>query len=253
MLDPDLVGGIADLAPGRLAHCLPGPALLVGLSQLDPDHFARPASDTHVSNLDYIDTARVNLDGSYEDYWASRGKNLRHNMNRQRNRLKRDGVIMKLERLSEAADMARAVADYGDLESAGWKQQAESAVHRDNAQGRFYADMLAAFAARGEALVLRLFYDDRLVASDLCLLRDQTLIILKTSYDETTKSTSPAHLMRHEMVKQAFADGDIKRIEFYGPAQDWHRRWTDDIRGLYHVNLYRWPLIKWLHERRQQG
>lgn len=251
VLDPTLIGGLEGLADGSLAQRLPGPALMIGLSQLDPAFIARPDDGERVQGLDYIDTARVTLADRYEDYWAARGKNLRHNMKRQRNRLERDGVTMRLERLTAAADMARAVEDYGALESAGWKQEAASAVHIDNAQGRFYRDMLTAFAGRGEALVLRLFYDETLVASDLCLLRDRILIILKTSYDETTKSTSPAHLMRHEMIKQAFDEGDIGCIEFYGPAQDWHRRWTDDVRGLYHLNLYRWPLLKRLHQRRR--
>ena len=253
VLDPMLVPDIGGLAPQELARSLPGPALLIGLSQLDPAFLPRPPADSCLEDLDYIETARITLAGDYESYWASRGKNLRHNMKRQRNRLKRDGVTMRLERLTAPQDMARAVADYGALESAGWKQAAESAVHRDNAQGRFYIAMLTAFAEQGEALVLRLFYDEQLVASDLCLLRDGILIILKTSYDESVESTSPAHLMRHELIMQAFSDGDIRCVEFYGPAQDWHRRWTDEIRGLYHLNLYRWPAVRWLHRRRQRA
>lgn len=78
VLDPSLVAGIDALAPGALARRLPGPALLIGLSQLDPDYLARPRGQARALDLDYIDTARVALSGSYEDYWAARGKNLRH-------------------------------------------------------------------------------------------------------------------------------------------------------------------------------
>ncbi len=48
-------------------------------------------------------------------------------------------------------------------------------------------------------------------------------------------------------VKDAFRTGEIERIEFYGPAQDCHLRWTDDVRTMYHLNYYRSALILRLH------
>ena len=149
--------------------------------------------------------------------------------------------------------MAAAVADYASLETAGWKGEMGSAVHAEDAQGRFYKKMLSAFAERGEAVVYRFFYGDRLVATDLCINRDKTLFILKTTHDETEKGTSPAHLMRYEVVREGFHTGTIKRIEFYGPAKDWHLRWTDDTRRLFHVNVYRSRLLGAWHRRNRRG
>jgi hypothetical protein len=28
-------------------------------------------------------------------------------------------------------------------------------------------------------------------------------------------------------------------VEFYGPLMEWHTRWTDRARDIYHVNFYR--------------
>jgi hypothetical protein len=53
--------------------------------------------------------------------------------------------------------------------------------------------------------------------------------------------------MRHEAYTRVFAEEAVERIEFYGRAMDWHRKWTDDIRTMYHVNIYPWPIFKPLH------
>ena len=244
MIDPEI-----EIYPlmGSLLSALPGAVMLVGLSQVDPDHLARPEPSKRLATFDYIHTARIEIAGSYESYWAARGKNLRHNMKRQRNRIAREGRTTRLEMLRDPPQMRTAVADYARLESSGWKEAAASAVHPDNAQGRFYTKILSNFAEGGEAVVYRFFYDDQLVASDLCLLRGKVLTILKTTHDESQKGTSPAHLMRHEVIKNAFRTGEIERIEFYGPAQDWHLRWTDDVRTMYHLNYYRSAPILRLH------
>lgn len=47
--------------------------------------------------------------------------------------------------VTDPAGVAAALADYGALESAGWKAGTGTAIHPDNAQGRFYRRMLEAF------------------------------------------------------------------------------------------------------------
>jgi hypothetical protein len=66
---------------------------------------------------------------------------------------------------------------------------------------------------------------------------------LKTTYDETIKGLSPALLLRQEAYQKLFDEGRIRRIEFYGRLMDWHKRWTDRSRTLYHVNCYRSALV----------
>ena len=79
---------------------------------------------------------------------------------------------------------------------------------------------------------------------DLCVESGNVLVVLKTTYDEKVKVVSPATLMRHEIVSRLFEEGRITRVEFYGKAMEWHLRWTNDLRLLYHVNRYRWSGIK---------
>lgn len=238
-------------ALASLLRALPGLPLLVALTQQDPERTPRSAAGGTIDTLDYITTPRIAVAGSFDDYWAARGKNLRQNVRTQYSRLAREGVATRLEILTEPADMARAVRDYARLESAGWKGTAATAVRGDDAQGAFYSEMMGRFAATGEAMACRYFLGDKLAASDLCLLAGGTFILLKTAYDQSFAGLSPAQLMRHEVFRRLWESGACHRIEFFGRVADWHRRWTEETRVMYHLNCYRWPGLASRHRARR--
>jgi CelD/BcsL family acetyltransferase involved in cellulose biosynthesis len=236
-----------------LVRALPGFVLLVGLSQCDPFLLARPVDTAHETGSDYIDTARISIAGDFDTWWNSRGKNLRANLKKQRNRLAGAGVATRLEVWRAPEQMAQAVADYGRLESTGWKGRAGTAVAAGNEQGRFYQAMLETFCAQGRGSVYRYWFGEELVAMDLCIEDGDCIVILKTAYDESVpKHYSPALLMREEACRRLFEDGRIRRIEFYGKVMEWHTRWTDEVRTMYHLNHYRWPVLGYLHGVRRR-
>lgn len=228
-----------------------GPALRLGVSQLDSRYVPRPGGEGVLGTLDYMETPWVELDGSFDAYWASRGKNLRTNMRRQREKLAGQGVEARMEVLTDAARMPGAVRDYASLESRGWKAAGGTAVSEDHPQAAFYVAMLERFAVMGMARVYRYWFGDRLVASELCLHDGAELIILKTTYDESTAPLSPASLLRQDMFEALFADGRTNRVEFYGPLKDWHTRWTPLHRPVYHANVYRIQTVKRINEFRR--
>jgi hypothetical protein len=225
-----------------LARSLPYSCQLVSATQLDPDIVPRPSPGKRLSTLDHIETARVTVSGTFDEYWSNRGKNLQNNMKRQRNRLAREGVETRLEWLRSTADIGAAVDAFGDLESRGWKAAQGTALHPSNAQGRFYRTLLEYYCSRGEASALQYYYNDALVASDLCLHRDGVLVLLKTTHDEAQKTTSPSYLSRQESMRRLFDRDGFRRIEFYGRVMEWHTRWSTEFRLLYHVNYFRFAL-----------
>jgi CelD/BcsL family acetyltransferase involved in cellulose biosynthesis len=226
-----------------LQAALPWSCVVFSLMQQDPDLTPRPADNGRLRTVDYIRTARIAVEGTFDDYWKARGRNLRKNLKRQRNGLARDGIATRLETLERPEDVADAIALYGRLESASWKASEGTAIHPDNDQGRYYRTMLESFCRRGEGRIYKYWYGDQLAAMDLCIHRHGVLIILKTTYDETIEGSSPAMLMRQEAFEQIFADGRFKRIEFYGRVMDWHTKWSDDIRTLFHANCARWAAL----------
>jgi CelD/BcsL family acetyltransferase involved in cellulose biosynthesis len=231
-----------------LLPALPGVAAVVAITQQDPDIVPRPADNARLRTLDYIDTARVVVGGTFDAYWAARGKNLRTNVKRQRAKLDADRVVVELDVVDTPGRVGSAIADYGRLESAGWKATGGTAVATGSTQGRFYARVFESFCAAGKGRIYRFLVDGKVAAMDLCIEDAGVVVVLKTAYDETLKAVSPATLMRHEYFRQLFDAGTVNRIEFYGKVMEWHRRWTDEIRTLYHVNGYRAGWVRKAHE-----
>lgn len=241
------------LAPGipleravtNLGTALPATWLAIGITQLDAHVHPMPASNATSISSPYIQTAWVEIEGTFESYWESRGKNLRQNARKQRRKLVEESIAPRLAVLKDPADVAAAIAEYGVLESAGWKAGGGTAIHPDNPQGKFYRAMLENFCAAGRGRIYRYCFNEQPVAFDLCIENADTLVVLKTAYDErVNKALSPSTLMREEAFQQIWTEGQIRRVEFFGKIMDWHKRWTDNSRDLYHLTRFRWGWLK---------
>lgn len=222
-----------------LAATQPPWRLVLSLTQQDPDLLARPEDSAKLVTSDYIETARITICTSWSDYWQARGSNLRQNIRKAKNRLEKAGMQFELRTLTAESEMSEAVRIYGEIESRSWKASEGTAVSPDNDQGRFYADLLRSFSRRGKVRCYQLLIDGQVAATDLCVLGDEEIVILKTTFNEQYKEFSPAFLMREAAFSRLFEDDQCKRIEFYGRLMEWHTRWTDETRLMYHTTLFR--------------
>ncbi|MBP6354413.1 MAG: GNAT family N-acetyltransferase [Nitrosomonas sp.] len=238
------------LCRGPLGFCL-----AVSLTQLDPKLCSREPDTSDSESIDYIETGWIDIESTFEDYWSARGKNLRQNMKKQRNKLAAEGLETRLYARVSVTDMAGAIARYGEIESIGWKSGRGTAIHPDNEQGRFYRALFEQAADKNEAIVYEYLFGDRVVAMNLCLVRAGVLIVLKTTYDESISSAySPAFLLSQDQLMNLFGERKIHRLEYYGRLMDWHTKWTDKKRTLFHTTAYRLPVIKRLaHWRRDKA
>jgi len=225
-----------------LANALPGLTLAIGITQQDPALLPRPNVTSRLTSLDYITTAKLHIPRDFGEYWKSRSKNVRQNVNRARNRLVKQGIDPTFEVISDADRMESMVGLYGTIESEGWKSETGTAVAGNNAQGLFYTELLQLLAP-GRAEIWRYRYNDDTVAMDLCLKQDDYLLILKTTYDENWNRYSPAFSMHVDGIEH-YSNSDLKSFEFYGPTMDWHRKLTDQTRTMYHLNWYRFGFLK---------
>jgi hypothetical protein len=234
---------LSSLLPG-LCQRLPGLAIAIGAAHQDPDIYSRPEDSPSLLTLDYIRTCRIPFKGAFNDYWETCSKNLRRNVRRQFNKLNRLGVTSRFEELNNAADIGRAIEEYGRLESSGWKSEHGTAVHPDNVQGKFYRTVLERFCAKDRGAVYQYRFDGAVVAMDLCIKGRGMLVNLKSAYDESVSSFSPAVLLLHEYLKKLFDCASIDCIEFYGPDMPWYRQWNAESRMMFHANYYRWPWLR---------
>jgi len=222
----------------------------IGITQQDPLFRGPMPAQPALLKTPHITTPALTVTGSFKDFWEKRGKNLRKNMRRQRNRLERDGITTRLATVTDPGELALAVDRYAHLEQTGWKLGTGTAVTAEGDQGGFYRDLLSHYGTRGEARVYQYYFNAELVASDLCVRRNGTLIILKTAYDASIQNLSPGILMKEEVFQRLFEDSELKRVEFYGRVMERHLQWTSDVRDMYHLT-YMTPLGRALRSARQ--
>ena len=229
----------------ELMRSLPGYAVGFSVLQQDPDYTAFRSLDESekAEVVDYIRTPRLTLEGNFPDYWKGRGKNLVHTLSRQRRRLAERGIQLELVVDRDPDQVSNCIQEYGQLEAVGWKGREGTAVTAGNHQALFYEELLKNFCSQGEAVIYRLLMNGKTIASDLCLQRDAKMMILKTAYDEGIQGISPGMLMHEEIFKALFCQGKIKVIEFYGRLRDWHTKWTNEVRTMFHVNFYRYDWL----------
>jgi hypothetical protein len=230
----------------ELTRSLPRHALQLSVLQQDPDYSSFPLQNIEgqLERVDYIQTARITLNGTFEEYWKARGTNLRHNLARRRRRVSEKGYALEVVEIRSSAEVPAAIREFGVLESRGWKGREGTAISEDNAQGQFYRDVFEHFCDRKEAVIYQLKFNGKIAASDLCVFRGGMMVVLKTAYDEELNDFSPAFLMREEILPRLWADDRIQVVEFYGRVMEWHTRWSEEIRTLYHVNCMRHAWIE---------
>ncbi|MBV5310714.1 GNAT family N-acetyltransferase [Chromatium okenii] len=189
-------------------------------------------------------TIAIKITDNFEEYWSSRSKKLQQNHGRYFRRLQKKSLSMRMECREEPSQINEAVIRYGIMESQGWKGLQGTSIQANNVQGAFYAQLMKEFAVSGNASVYELYFNDRLVASRLCILNSDMLIMLKTTYDEEFSEHAPGRLLLHAVIEQEFAQKRVKKIEFYTNATQDQISWSTEQRYIQHVTLFRHSLLK---------
>jgi hypothetical protein len=136
-----------------------------------------------------------------------------------------------------------ALREYAVIEAAGWKAAGGSAVAPESRQEAFYREVLERFCERGQGAIHSLRLNGRTIACDLCIGSDDTVVLLKTTYDQGVKGFSPGLLLHEEILKAAHDSGTVRALECYGRVLQWHRKFTEDVRTMYHLSLFRYRWV----------
>lgn len=234
---------IDDIDLSSLADSLPGWAVQIDLLQVDSRNLKIPPE---IDTMQYIATGRLPIPKNFDDYFQGLGKNMRQNYNKVINRAKRTEQSLKSYALTSVNEMHDAVIKYGEIESRSWKAQHGTEISPDNKQGKFYLALMNSYAQDGKAACWFYEINGNIAAVDLCIIRDNTLIILKTTFDQAFAKQSPALQMKVDMIRyySCHPELGVQDFEFFGKAMDWHKRLQSELRNLIHVTWYRWPIIK---------
>jgi CelD/BcsL family acetyltransferase involved in cellulose biosynthesis len=169
----------------------------------------------------------VELDGSWDQYAATRGRSLLADLRRRSRRLEERGEVTVTE--ATAAETSTAFAELSALEAAGWKGARGTAMASRPATRRFYAEVAAWAADRGTLRLALLRLDGRPLAGLLGLEESGVHYLLKCAYDPAEAAFSPVKLLLRDAVQRAFARG-LRRIELLGAAEPYKLQWATGSR-----------------------
>jgi CelD/BcsL family acetyltransferase involved in cellulose biosynthesis len=161
----------------------------------------------------------------------------RANLRRRLRRLGELGAV-SVRRAAEGPEARAMLAQFLELEAAGWKGARGTAIAADERTRAFYERLVEVAAARGWLALRALELDGRPVAMHLGLVYRGTYYLPKPAYDEALGACSPGQLLFREVVGECEARG-LGALDLLGPDMPWKRDWEPHHRPHDWVYVYR--------------
>lgn len=174
--------------------------------------------------------------GAEADCIGRYSPHFRRNLARLRRRAGRTGAL-RLEIVTEPADLRRAYARFVALEASGWKGEAGTAIGASPRLLQFYASLVERFGALGRCQINLLKLGRSYIAGQLCLRDADRLAVLKIGYDEPARELAPGALLLDEVLRSAVADPAVERVDLT-TAPQWAERWPIKREPLYDLWLF---------------
>jgi hypothetical protein len=157
-------------------------------------------------------------------YWAAASGHLRHVLSASRRRLEKEGRQSQVVEARTPGEVADAFDQFVDLEGRGWKRDVGAFANRPESAA-FVKRFLVSAARTRRAAVRSLLIDGHLAACHLSVQVQDTLFLMKITYDESLQHLSPGNLLMAELISKACDDQTIARIDCVEHAS-WHHRWS---------------------------
>jgi len=221
------------------------PALALHVPYQDPLYSLLPPNPTpRITHQHLGTTIAISAPEGFEPYWSTRPRDLRQNVRRYMKRAESNGLSVSLEVSADPESIGKAVDRFGELESQGWKGREGTALHPENAQGRFYRKLLTTLAAAGQAWAFELRLGQQLAASRLLIGGPTMYVMLKTTYAEELRQYAPGRILLHLCLADLLNRNDgPRRVEFYTRANADMLSWGTHTREMFSATLYRFPLL----------
>ena len=169
---------------------------------------------------DFMETA-----GTYESFLSGLSKNFRRSLKRARQHLDElPGVQFTFTQ--NGSELEERLKTFMDVEASGWKGATGigTAIKLHQSLRCFYQSLTRTLSATGKVSINGLVADGKCIASQFCLLLDETAYILKIGYDEGYKRYAPGNLLVDLFIKRSMEGGTIKKINLITDAE-WHVDW----------------------------
>jgi len=178
----------------------------------------------------------LTLGNTFNNYLESRSGKFRNYLSRMQKKLSKVGKLNFLP-VTNADDFNVTYNTLLDIEKRSWKHAHGTAISAIERQTGFYRSLCYEGLKSGRLHLFFLYINTTPVAYDLGYISGNRYFYLKTSFDESLKSSSPATVLRAKLIESLIEKG-IKSFDFPGEPYSWEKQWTDELRWHKSLMIY---------------
>ncbi len=171
----------------------------------------------------------LKIEGSWEDFYESRSRNLKRSLRKKEDRLSARGK-MAVERITDAASAGAIMETLFALGEKSWKSRKGRAIGSGEASRTFYSLLAETFGKENEVNIWLMRLDEEPVAFEFHLTRGRRAQALRAEFDEKYRDAGVGSVLDREIVKTLFELG-FEEYDMGGEADFYKLRWSDTTRG----------------------
>jgi len=156
-------------------------------------------------------------------FWTAASANLKHGLAKARRRLEREHRRSDIVEAKTPEQVGAAFDAFVSLEAKGWKRDVGAFAKRPERAG-FLRRFLVTAAGKGIVTVRSLLIDDVVTACQIAVQVQDTLFLMRITYDEELQHLSPGNILLADLISISCDDSTIARIDC-GQWAAWHDRW----------------------------
>ena len=174
--------------------------------------------------------------GPFDQMLRELPKSARKHLNLARNRLARAGNA-RFRTVSDPAALAGAIDELIEVESAGWKGRAGTAIKCSPRLCAFYRMLVARFGARGLCDIHTLYVGDRPAAAELALRSGDLAAFLKCGYDEAFAALSPDNTLDAYAMQYYYERTPVRIVDMLSDYE-YLRMWNPTRQSVYSLSVF---------------
>jgi len=127
--------------------------------------------------------------------------------------------------LTNRDEILNSLNDCFDLENKGWKGgNSGGSIIKRGLEG-FFHTQASLLCSHDEIILFLLKYNSKIISFEYAICSNNTLYMMKTSYDPNFKNISPGQVLRYLIIVNYCVSTQIRRIDFIGEFMPHQKMW----------------------------
>ncbi|MCC7084164.1 MAG: GNAT family N-acetyltransferase [Pirellulales bacterium] len=161
---------------------------------------------------------------AYQTAWS--GNHRRHMRKAVRRSNEEGGVELEIRHPTSTNDLEWLLREAFEVENRSWKGHAQTSVLSNLIVWSFYKQQAAAIARQGQLEIAFLRHRGEAIAFEYGWHAGGVYYTPKVGYDDAFSRFSPGQVLRALRYEKAFADHNVRSIDFYGPLSEATAKWA---------------------------